>query len=240
MLNMLLDVLIRLSVGVLIGCIIDYLVTKGHTGTNNKKNYNNFMSNISSIELFCYIFVLFMSVHLFFYFVSTYIFADVFNTIYCMGSESEQIGNSNIDNIGNKLNDKVKPSFIGVKDLNIKIPTEFLPPVVNALASGGIMAAAITAGSKITHNTPGTAGKLTVASVALGTGVIVVKNIGGEVNQIKKVDNIGSDKSSFMPLLFESSGNSAIDLLNILQYFHTLEIFFVLCLGFYYIVMKLD
>jgi hypothetical protein len=29
-------------------------------------------------------------------------------------------------------------------------------------------------------------------------------------------------------------------LLNILQYFQSLEIFFVLCLGFYFIIMKLD
>ena len=195
MLNMLLDLIIRLSIGVLLGCIIDYLVIKGHTGIDNKENYKNFMSNTSSIVLFCYIFVLFMCVHLFFYFVSTYIFADVFNTIYCMGDESELPANSNLENTGNKLDNEAKPNFIGVKDLNVKIPAESLPPVANALANGGIMAAAITAGYKM---------------------------------------------SSFMSLPTESSGNSAIDLLNILQYFHTLENFFVLCMGFYFIIMKLD
>lgn len=242
MLNMLLDLLIRLSIGVLLGCIIDYLVIKGHTGIDNKENYKNFMSNTSSIELFCYIFVLFMCVHLFFYFASTYIFADIFNTIYCMGHESELPANSNLENTGNKLDSEAKPNFIGVKDLNVKIPAESLLPVANALANGGIMAAAITAGSKIAYNTPGTAGKLSIgiASVALGAGGIIAKNIAGEVNQVKKAEYIDSDKSSFMSLPIESSGNSAIDLLNILQYFHTLEIFFVLCLGFYFIIMKLD
>jgi len=76
--------------------------------------------------------------------------------------------------------------------------------------------------------------------VAFAAGGIIAKNIAGEVNQVKKAEYIDSDKSSFMPLPIESSGNSAIDLLNILQYFHSLEIFFVLCLGFYFIIMKLD
>ena len=76
--------------------------------------------------------------------------------------------------------------------------------------------------------------------MAFAAGGIIAKNIAGEVNQVKKAEYIDSDKSSFMPLPIESSGNSAIDLLNILQYFHSLEIFFVLCLGFYFIIMKLD
>jgi hypothetical protein len=76
--------------------------------------------------------------------------------------------------------------------------------------------------------------------VAFAAGGIIAKNIAGEVNQVKKAEYIDSDKSSFMPLPIESSGNSAIDLLNILQYFQSLEIFFVLCLGFYFIIMKLD
>jgi NADH dehydrogenase FAD-containing subunit len=105
-----------------------------------------------------------------------------------------------------------------------------------------MMAAAITAGSKFAHNSPGPAGKLAigVASVAISAGAIIAKNIAGEVNQVKKAEYIDSDKSSFMSLPTESSGNSAIDLLNILQYFHSLEIFFVLCMGFYFIIMKLD
>jgi hypothetical protein len=262
MLNMLLDLLIRLNIGVLVGCIIDYLIIKGHTGIDNKEKYKNFMSNTSSIELFCYIFVLFMCVHLLFYFVSIYIFADVFNTIYCMGPESELPensnlmdpgtdliyshpgggNNSNLENTGNKLDNEAKPNFIGVKDINLKIPGESLPLVAKAIANGGIIAATITAGSKFAHNTPTPAGKLAIgiASVAFAAGGIIAKNIAGEVNQVKKAEYIDSDKSSFMPLPIESSGNSVIDLLNILQYFQSLEIFFVLCLGFYFIIMKLD
>ena len=76
--------------------------------------------------------------------------------------------------------------------------------------------------------------------MTFAAGGIIAKNIAGEVNQVKKAEYIDSDKSSFMSLPTESSGNSAIDLLNILQNFQTLEIFFVLCLGFYFIIMKLD
>lgn len=159
-----------------------------------------------------------------------------------MGRDLEQPVNSNLENTSNKLDNEAKSNFIGVNDLNVDIPAEFLSSVANALANGGIRTVVITVGFKIVYNTPDTVGKLAIgiASVAFNAGTIIAKIIGGLVNYIKKAEYIDSDKSSFMSLPNESSGNSAIDLLNILQYFHTLEFFFVLCLGFYFIIMKLD
>lgn len=43
-----------------------------------------------------------------------------------------------------------------------------------------------------------------------------------------------------MPMLKSSTGNPALDLLNVLEYLQYMELFLVLVLGFYFVLIKLE
>jgi hypothetical protein len=101
------------------------------------------------------------------------------------------------------------------------------------------MGASIAGAMKVSAKIPVKAGKKAAGAggVFLGSIAILSKNLSGNYGTSK-----GEDDStfSFMPIPKSSTGNPAIDLLNVLQFLQYMELFLVLVLGFYFVLVKLE
>lgn len=116
----------------------------------------------------------------------------------------------------------------------------------NDLLNGGIMATAVGAGVKYAATTPGVGGKLAVigSALALGGAGIVVANVTGNVST-----DLGKKKNSFLADssindsladLFNLTGNNAIDLLNMIQFFLNLQIFLIVFIIYNFLLLSIN
>lgn len=244
MLDIIFEIIIRFNIGILIGYTLDYLVKHEYFGKKYKELYIRIISNTSNINYLFYVF-LFVCFQLLFYIIGTYIFSNIFNTTYWEGMNTKSSISFDLDYLSDSLKNDTKHSIVGIQELNVKVPTDSSPSIIYVLINAGVIIIAIVLGFKFAHNTS-TSGNKTVVVI---TSIVLVASAssiyidnGGEIN-ITKVIEIIKDNisiSSFISFPTKSSGNSAIDLLNILQFFHNLELFFIVLLGYYYVILMLD
>ena len=98
------------------------------------------------------------------------------------------------------------------------------------------MTAVVTTGMKIAEKSPGVVTKAAVVagSIAVGAGAIIAKKAASSVViDTKKKFISDTQLTDFLNNIFQLSGNNAIDLLNIIQYFNKLEFFFNYCIAYF-------
>lgn len=117
--------------------------------------------------------------------------------------------------------------------------TEGAKTIVNSAGNSAIMAASVAAAVKIANQIPSVSGKIAAfaGGLGLGAGAIATKNIVSNVTE-----NIGKTKSLLPSLseFFGLTGNSLKDLLIMINYFQTIQLFFILLILYYLIIYFID
>jgi hypothetical protein len=94
------------------------------------------------------------------------------------------------------------------------------------------MTAALAGGIKWAQKSPSVAGKMAIlaSGVALGAGAIVSKNVAGNLSENLGKDAIKSKLSSDSILsdLFNLTGNSVLDLLTLIQFFQSCQMYLLI------------
>jgi hypothetical protein len=106
----------------------------------------------------------------------------------------------------------------------------------NKAGNSAIMIAALSVGNKLAQKTPSVAGKIAagIASVGMGAAAIIAKdaaaNLNGLINKNKYMSWFvanNSNSSNILDSILDLTGNSAIDLLIIIQVFHKLQLMLI-------------
>lgn len=111
----------------------------------------------------------------------------------------------------------------------------------NNTVDGVIMSAAVAGGFSMGRKVPSTTGKLALAAggVVLGGAAIITKNISGNISKdAGKKEYLSLSLDDSLSQLFGLSGNSGLDLLIMINWFHKLEIIFIIIL-FYSLIIYL-
>jgi hypothetical protein len=120
-----------------------------------------------------------------------------------------------------------------------------LPHYTGRPTDGVIAVAGLTAGLKLAQAQPTIAGKIAVvaAGIAVGCGAratIITKNISGNISaDIGKNFLINYDTIADI-LGIELSGNNLLDLLSVIQYYHSLSLFLLFLIVYYLILLNIN
>lgn len=140
--------------------------------------------------------------------------------------------NSNINNSNGEGNNASK--------------NDFATKATTKAVDGTIMAAAISAGIKLSQNAPTLASKIGVVAggVALGASAIAAKNISGNLSEnlgkssknLLSLNGEGVDLNEVVMKMFKFSGNDALDLLTLIQHFQKLQLMFIVLIIYNFIL----
>ena len=115
--------------------------------------------------------------------------------------------------------------FLGADSTSSSNSTVTLTLYSGRATDGVIMTGALAAGAKVQKNIPSIGNKVAWlgGSIVLGRAAIAVKNTAGNISK-----NVGNKliKTTFLDQMFNLTGNSAIDLLTLIQFFQKLQIIF--------------
>lgn len=109
-------------------------------------------------------------------------------------------------------------------------------------ADGAIMATGLAIGAKLAQSQPTLAGKAAVLTggVFLGAGAIVGKNISGNLSSDLGKKSFMSTESLADLIGINLSGNNLLDLISVIQLYHSLSIIFSLLIAYYLILLNID
>ncbi len=107
-----------------------------------------------------------------------------------------------------------------------------------------IITTALVVSGKVAQSVPSTTGKAAVLAggVILGEAAINVKNVASKVSTdfLNKKKKIISNISGTLDSIFYSTGNNALDLINLIQVFNKLSLMFHLIIIYNFIITKLN
>nr|YP_025862.1 hypothetical protein 20 [Moniliophthora perniciosa]AAQ74310.1 hypothetical protein 20 [Moniliophthora perniciosa] len=171
-----------------------------------------------------YFFVFFFSleiIHIIFNYILNYL-----NLFECDNSSIYSFMNNTWDNVGNNL-----PNNTPSSNTNTNSTQSYTGTARNA----AIMTSAIIAGQKIAQSSPSVSGRAAImgGSLSLGTAAITSKNLAENLTS-----NIGKSKllsfisNESLGQFFNLTGNDAIDLLTMINYYQLFQLFFTLSLSY--------
>jgi hypothetical protein len=112
--------------------------------------------------------------------------------------------------------------------------------IISKVGDSAIMAAGLSGGIKLAQAAPTLSGKVAgaVLGVTAAAGAIVAKNVASAIstNIIKKTTFVTLNIST----IFNSTGNDAIDLLNLIQFFQTGQIITLFFICFYLLIFNIN
>lgn len=117
----------------------------------------------------------------------------------------------------------------------------------SAKYDGIIKSTALATGMQIAKKVPSIGAKTAVmgGSVLIGAGAIAAKNISGNMSEDigKKANTLisnSTDLNKAIEEMFNLTGNNALDLLNIIQFFHKLQIIFIIIIVYNFILLNIN
>ena len=146
------------------------------------------------------------------------------------------------------INDGSSYNYLGASNTlpngNPSLPLPSKTNSVDNATHGAIMAAAMAGAYKLAQKSPSVAGKLGVIAGGIGAGAVAIaaKNITNNLSiDIGKTNLISnSNLMDTLKDMLNLTGNNALDLLNIIQHFQRLQLFFIFLISYNLLFSKLN
>ena len=223
----------------------------------NGSNLKRLINKLTFFELFLVLFTIYICVMFILTLVEDYIISlhlsNIDHISYFWGdanaggsSDATSTESVNTSNSSNSINSSQNTNSKVIQDVTSKINPQ-TSNFVSKAADGAIMSAAVSAGFKLAQASPtitGKAGAL-AAGLSLGVAGIVGKNVASNISsdlgkQIKPFLPNSGDLIEKLETMFNLTGNSGLDLLNIILYFQKLQIFFTMLICYNLLLLLIN